>query len=283
MSCHRVRPVERQKVSSPFDRDRPGSWDQIVIVLALGGPGPIPIAPHQQNRHIDAVVVLGSRLPASGVSQQADEGPIMPTAIAHDIHVLHELAWDAFWVRDAASKHRLHDDEVPEPVHGLAEHWNEGRVRNDPAKQGATRHPSSLRIVVGIYGDDARNARVLLGGNDERDCAADRNASESDLPQVLFFEEAFDRFDEESGVIANFWNVGIAVSRIVQSIDGEVLRKLRHDLFEQIELRPERVEQHEDRTCSGLDVAELVAVDLNIMDRNFRRPTQRRWSFWNWS
>src|SRR6516165_7018518 len=283
MSCHGVRPVERQKVSSPFDRDRPDSWDQIVIVLALGGPCPIPIAPHQQNRHIDAVVVLGSRLPAFGVSQQADERMIMPTAIAHDIHVLHELAWDALWVRDAASKHRLHDDEVPEPVHGLAEHWNEGRVGNHPAEQGATRHPSSLRIVVGIYGDDARNPRVLLGGNDERDCPTDRNTGEGNVTKVQPLEESLNRFGKESGVVARLWNVRVAVPRVVQRVNSKVFRKLRYDFFEQIKLRSQRMKKHQDWASAGSDEAQLMAPNINVVDRCVRRPTQRRRSFWDWS
>src|SRR5262245_40429401 len=71
---HLFGPVERQKMATALDRLHLGTGYQIAVMLALGRPRPVSIAPNQQNRHIDAVVVLGSRLPAFGVSQQADEG-----------------------------------------------------------------------------------------------------------------------------------------------------------------------------------------------------------------
>ena len=64
------------------------------------------------------------------------------------------------------------------------------------------------------------------------------------------------------------------MTRIVQGIDGKVLRKLRHNLFEQVQLCSERVEKHNNRTCARSDEAELVAADLHIFEGNVGGPGQ---------
>jgi hypothetical protein len=61
---------------------------------------------------------------------------------------------------------------------------------------------------------------------------------------------------------------------IVESIDGEALGKLRHDLFEQIELCSERMQENENGTLAGLYIAELGAANVDGSDRNVRRPAQ---------
>ena len=61
---------------------------------------------------------------------------------------------------------------------------------------------------------------------------------------------------------------------IVESIDGEALGKLRHDLFEQIELCSERMQENENGTLAGLYIAELGAANVDGLDRNVRRPAQ---------
>jgi hypothetical protein len=91
--------------------------------------------------------------------------------------------------------------------------------------------------------------------------------------EVELFEEAFNSCCEERSIVAGVWNVRIAVTRVVQSIDGETFGELRHDIFEQVELRPQRMEEDDGRTCAGLDIAELGAADLHISDRDLRGPT----------
>jgi hypothetical protein len=69
-------------------------------------------------------------------------------------------------------------------------------------------------------------------------------------------------------------NVRIAVPWIVECINGEVLGKLRHDLFEQIELRSQRMQKDENRALARLDVAKFGAANVDGLDRNVRRPAQ---------
>src|SRR6185312_5028391 len=116
-------------------------------------------------------------------------------------------------------------------------------------------HAAALGIVIGVDGDNARHPRVATRGDDEGDCSADRDARERDVAQVELVKEAFDGLGEESRIVAGLRNVRIAVPWIVERIDGEVLGKLRHDLFEQIELCSERVQENENGTLAGVYIA----------------------------
>ena len=59
----------------------------------------------------------------------------------------------------------------------------------------------------------------------------EQSASKCHVAKVEFLEEAFNRIGKEKGVVTRAWNVGIAVTRIVQRVNREVLGKLRDDLF----------------------------------------------------
>ena len=109
--------------------------DERARALALGRSRPVPVAPDEQDGHSDAAVVFCCGFPTRSVAEQTDEGAVVPSAIAHGIHLLHERRRDALGVRDAASKDRLHDDEIPEPVHRLANYGNERCVRDEPTEQ----------------------------------------------------------------------------------------------------------------------------------------------------
>ena len=163
-----------------------------------------------------------------------------------------------FGIGNAAIQDRPHDEEVPEPHHRLADHRNKRCVGDEPAEQGAPRHAAALGVVIGIDGDDARDARIAPGGDDQSDRSADRDAGKRHVTQIEPVEKAFDRFGEEGRVVARLGNVRIAVPRIVQSVDGKVLGELGDDLFEQVQLRSQRVQQNEVGTFAGLDVAELL-------------------------
>src|ERR1700752_3659457 len=111
-------------------------------------------------------------------------------------------------------------------------------------------------------------------GDDQRDRASNRYACQRQVVQIELVQKAFHGRGEESGVVASLGNVRIAVARVVQGIDGEMLGELRYHVLEQIQLRSERVEKDESRTLTGLDIAELVSADLHSLDRDIGRPAQ---------
>ena len=121
-------------------------------------------------------------------------------------------------------------------------------------------HAAALCVVVRVDGDDPGHARIASGGDNERDRAADRDAGKRDVAKIELLEKAFDGLGEEGRIIARLWDIGIAMARKVQGIDGEVLGKLGDDLLEEIELRPQRMQKNESRIFAGLNVAELVAM-----------------------
>jgi hypothetical protein len=57
-------------------------------------------------------------------------------------------------------------------------------------------------------------------------------------------------------------DVRITVAGIIERVDREPPRQLRHDLLEEIELGAQGVEEHEVRPPTGLDVTKLAAADL---------------------
>src|SRR5215471_15819762 len=73
------------------------------------------------------------------------------------------------------------------------------------------------------------------------------------------------------------------MARVIQRVDGERVRQLRHDLLEQIELCAQGMQQEEGWTITGHDVAEPRATDRDGADRNLWRPAQGCGRLWDWS
>ena len=243
-------------------------------MLALRRPRPISVAPDQQDRNLDTPVVLGRGLPGLGIAEQAEEGAVVAGSISHQIHFLQERRRDVARIGNPAIQDRAHDEEVPQAHHGLADHRQERCVGDDPAEQGAPRHAAALGVVVRVDGDDAEDARIAPGGDDQSDRSADRDAGKRDVTQIEPVEKAFDSLREEGRVVAGLGNVRIAVPRIIQRVDGKVPGELRYDFFEQVQLRSQRMQKHEVWTFAGLEVAERIAANIDVLDGKVRSPAQ---------
>src|SRR5262245_59586552 len=61
---------------------------------------------------------------------------------------------------------------------------------------------------------------------------------------------------------------------VIERVDCEVSSQLRHDLLEKIELRAQCMEKDEIRACPRLDVANLYAADVRVLDGNVGGPDQ---------
>ncbi len=104
------------------------------------------------------------------------------------------------------------------------------------------------------------------------DRAADRDACKRHVAEIEPLEKALDRLGEEGGVVTLLGNVRVAVPGIVQGIDRKMLRELRHDFLEQVELGAERVQEHERGSAASFDVAQPVAANLHGVDRDVGIP-----------
>ena len=183
-----------QEMAAALERRHLHTWDQRAVMLALRRPRPISVAPDQQDRNLDTPVVLGRGLPGLGVAEQAEEGAVLAWSISHQIHFLQERRRDVARIGNPAIQDRAHDEEVPQAHHGLADHRQERCVGDDPAEQRAPRHAAALGVVVRVDGDDAEDARVAPGGDDQSDRSADRDAGKRDVTQIEPVEKAFDGF-----------------------------------------------------------------------------------------
>ncbi len=130
-----LRPVQRQEVPAALERSHLDTGYYIGVVLTFGWRCPVPVPPNKKSRDIDEPVVFGCRLPAFRISEEANECAVMPSPVAHEIHLFQERRSDALRIRNAALKDFLHDDEAPKPHHRLAGNRNERCVGNHPAKQ----------------------------------------------------------------------------------------------------------------------------------------------------
>jgi hypothetical protein len=65
-----VRPIKRQEVPAASKRRHPRIGYQRAVMLALGGPRPILVAPNQQHWNFDTAVIFGRSFPALRVSEQ---------------------------------------------------------------------------------------------------------------------------------------------------------------------------------------------------------------------
>jgi len=58
----------------------------------------------------------------------------------------------------------------------------------------------------------------------------------------------------------------MTVTGIIQGVDCEILSYLGDHLLEKIKLRPQCMQKDEDRSLSGLDIANPAATDIAIGD-----------------
>src|SRR5262245_60424764 len=72
------------------------------------------------------------------------------------------------------------------------------------------------------------------------------------------------------------------MARVIEGVDREVLRQLRHDLLKEIKLRAQCMEKHEARPPAGPDVPKLVAANIDVVDRDLWRPAQGFWYLRDW-
>src|SRR5262249_29997335 len=93
-------------------------------------------------------------------------------------------------------------------------------------------------------------------------------------------EKSFDGANKEIGVVLRLRDVRITVTGVIEGVDGEKLRQIRHDLFEKVELRAQRMEQDEVRPHASLDVADLDVLNVGVLDGNGGGPSQRFGGVW---
>jgi hypothetical protein len=67
-------------------------------------------------------------------------------------------------------------------------------------------------------------------------------------------------------------DIGPAVTRIVAGIDSELLCQLGNDFLEDIELRAQCMEQHEVGAAPRLQISQLYATDIRVVDGDARIP-----------
>jgi hypothetical protein len=95
---------------------------------------------------------------------------------------------------------------------------------------------------------------------------------ERNLSQIERLEEAFDRAREKGGVVPRLRNVRISMTGKIKRIDGKILGKVRHDLFEEIELGSKRMQKNERGALARFDVPDPARVGLQVLDLDIRRP-----------
>jgi len=123
-----------------------------------------------------------------------------------------------------------------------------------------------------------RATRGLCRAEDQDDGAADRDAGKRHVAEIEPIKKTFNGLGEEGRVITCLGDVRVAMPRIVEGIDGEMLGQLRHDLLEQVELCPQRMEQNKRWSLPSLDVTQPVAADLHAVDRDIGIPAELcRW------
>src|SRR5262249_57967251 len=65
-------------------------------------------------------------------------------------------------------------DEAASQTHDrFFKHWYPGEVEDQPSPRVAARNPHTLRIIIGIDGNNLCNQRVLLRSDDQRNDATD--------------------------------------------------------------------------------------------------------------
>ena len=94
------------------------------------------------------------------------------------------------------------------------------------------------------------------------------------LGEIELVEKALDRLDEQLGAVIGLRDVGEAVARIIERVDGEGFLEQRHQLLEDIELGPERVQQDEVGSAAGLDITDAIAVNVDVADGNLGGPIE---------
>src|SRR5262249_4528657 len=126
-----------------------------------------------------------------------------------------------------------------------------------------------------IDGHDAGHTRIAPPGDDQGNCAANGDPTEHHIAEIMDVEKSFDGANKEIGVVLRLRDVRITVTGVIEGVDGEKLRQIRHDLFEKVELRAQRMEQDEVRPHASLDVADLDVLNVGVLDGNGGGPTQR--------
>ena len=92
--------IQGQEMPTVLNCHHFGPWHKQAVLLSFIGSGPVLTAPEEEDRNPDAGIVLGRHLPASGVSEQADERSVVAFPVARQIHLFEQ------WRRDAARRWR---------------------------------------------------------------------------------------------------------------------------------------------------------------------------------
>lgn len=82
--------IQRQEMASTLDTDHFGSRYKLAVPFFFVGSGPVLVAPEEEDGNPDVWIVLRRRLPAFGVSQQANKGSIVAFSVPDQIHLLQE-------------------------------------------------------------------------------------------------------------------------------------------------------------------------------------------------
>ncbi len=61
---------------------------------------------------------------------------------------------------------------------------------------------------------------------------------------------------------------------VIQGVDCEIFCQFRDDLLEEIKLRAQCMEKDEVRACARLDVAELYAADVRVLNGDAGGPNE---------
>jgi len=160
--------------------------------------------------------------------------------------------------------------------HRAADQRDAAHPDEEIRKRGTSTQAATAIVVVGIDRYHAAHARVAPGAEQQGDRATDRLAGQHGALDVQLVQDSRHGRDEELRRVIRARRVRVAMPRVVQGVDPEARGQLRNDLLEHVELRAQRVQQHEGRSGPRDQVADPHAIHGNVADRDVRPPWERR-------
>ena len=208
------------------------------------------------------------------MGQQAQETLIVAGPRADVVELFFELRRQRIGGCDPALHDQVGDQAVAQPHQRRPQDRHSGRTQNQAGHQRALANAAARPVVVRVDRDHPLDARVAARGHHESDGAADRDADHGCLVEAERIEERGSPLVEILRRVIAGRNIGPAVTGVVVGVDREMPGQLGDDLLEDIELRAQRVQQHDVGSRAGLDVPHLDTAHFRSLDRYARVPRQ---------
>jgi len=111
-------------------------------------------------------------------------------------NLLGEARCDRAWLSDTTYQSTPLDEAASQTHDSFSKHWYPGEVEDQPSPRVAARNPHTVRIIIGIDGNNLCNQRVLLRSDDQKNNATDGNSGKRNVFEIELIEKTFNAFDE---------------------------------------------------------------------------------------